>query len=103
MFSRRCGRCHGGDGLGFYIARNDAAAMAKGVKRMFIPIRSTKSAERRRKQEALVPQQLEVTHRVRGAHLRGRAPTGAQLPGLTSGLTSHKAFDPVPNRPATSR
>lgn len=44
------------DGLGFYIARNDAAARAKGVKRMCIPFRSAKSAERRRKQEeALVP------------------------------------------------
>jgi hypothetical protein len=27
------------------------------------------------------PQQLEVTHRVRGARLRGRAPTGLNFPG----------------------
>jgi hypothetical protein len=58
---------------------NDAAARAKGVKRMCIPIRSTKSAERRRKQEeALVPQQLEVTHRVaRGASAWSSADRGS--------------------------
>ena len=35
---------------GFYSARNEAAAKAKGVKRVCIPNRSTKSAERKREQ-----------------------------------------------------
>jgi transposase, IS5 family len=35
----------------FYSARNEAAAKAKGVKRVCIPNRSTKSAERRREQK----------------------------------------------------
>jgi len=35
----------------FYSARNEAAAQAKGVKRVCIPNRSTKSAERRREQK----------------------------------------------------
>jgi len=36
---------------GFYSAKNDAAAKAKGVKRVCIPNRSTKSAARRREQK----------------------------------------------------
>jgi len=36
---------------GFYSARNEAAAKAKGVKRVCIPNRSTKSAERKREQK----------------------------------------------------
>jgi IS5 family transposase len=36
---------------GFYSARNEAAAKAKGVKRISIPNRSTKSPERRREQK----------------------------------------------------
>jgi hypothetical protein len=35
----------------FYSAKNEAAAKAKGVKRVCIPNRSTKSPERRRKQK----------------------------------------------------
>jgi IS5 family transposase len=35
----------------FYSARNEAAAKAKGVKRVCIPNRSTKSVERRREQK----------------------------------------------------
>ena len=35
---------------GFYSAKNEAAAKAKGVKRVCIPNRSTKSKERRREQ-----------------------------------------------------
>ena len=35
----------------FYSAKNEAAAQAKGVKRVCIPNRSTKSAERRREQK----------------------------------------------------
>ena len=35
----------------FYSAKNEAAAIAKGVKRVCIPNRSTKSAERRREQK----------------------------------------------------
>jgi IS5 family transposase len=34
----------------FYSARNEAPAKAKGVKRVYVPNRSTKSAERRREQ-----------------------------------------------------
>jgi transposase, IS5 family len=37
----------------FYSAKNEAAAKAKGVKRVCIPIRSTKSPERRREQKKL--------------------------------------------------
>jgi IS5 family transposase len=36
---------------GFYSAENEAAAKAKGVKRVCIPNRSTKSAARRREQK----------------------------------------------------
>jgi IS5 family transposase len=36
---------------GFYSAKNEAAAKAKGVKRVCVPNRSTKSAERRREQK----------------------------------------------------
>ena len=36
---------------GFYSAKNEAAAKAKGVKRVCIPNRSTKSAERKREQK----------------------------------------------------
>jgi transposase, IS5 family len=36
---------------GFYSAKNDAAAKAKGVKRVCIPNRSTKSLERKREQK----------------------------------------------------
>jgi len=36
---------------GFYSARNEAAAKAKGVKRVCIPNRSTKSSERKREQK----------------------------------------------------
>jgi IS5 family transposase len=36
---------------GFYSAKNEAAAKAKGVKRVCIPNRSTKSVERRREQK----------------------------------------------------
>uniref|UniRef100_UPI0011AE8758 transposase n=1 Tax=Bradyrhizobium algeriense TaxID=634784 RepID=UPI0011AE8758 len=36
---------------GFYSARNEAAAKARGVKRVCIPNRSTKSAERKREQK----------------------------------------------------
>jgi IS5 family transposase len=36
---------------GFYSAKNEAAAKAKGVKRVCIPSRSTKSAERKREQK----------------------------------------------------
>jgi len=35
----------------FYSARNEAAAQAKGVKRVCIPNRATKSAERKREQK----------------------------------------------------
>ena len=35
----------------FYSAKNEVAAIAKGVKRVCIPNRSTKSAERRREQK----------------------------------------------------
>jgi IS5 family transposase len=35
----------------FYSAKNEAAAQARGVKRVCIPNRSTKSAERRREQK----------------------------------------------------
>src|SRR5260370_28956800 len=36
---------------GFYSAKNEAAAKAKGVKRVCIPNRSTKSADRKREQK----------------------------------------------------
>ena len=36
---------------GFYSAKNEAAAKAKGVKRVCVPNRSTKSVERRREQK----------------------------------------------------
>src|SRR5207249_11526375 len=36
---------------GFYSAQNEAAAKAKGVKRVCVPNRSTKSAERKREQK----------------------------------------------------
>jgi IS5 family transposase len=36
---------------GFYLAKNEAAAKAKGVKRVCIPNRSTKSPERKREQK----------------------------------------------------
>src|SRR6266446_2804943 len=36
---------------GFYSAKNEAAAKAKGVKRVCVPNRSTKSAERKREQK----------------------------------------------------
>ena len=36
---------------GFYSAKNEAAAKAKGVKRVCIPNRSTKSPERKREQK----------------------------------------------------
>jgi IS5 family transposase len=38
-------------GAGFYSGKNEAAAKAKGVKRVCIPNRSTKSAERKREQK----------------------------------------------------
>jgi len=36
---------------GFYSAKNEAAAKAKGVKRVCVPNRSTKSPERKREQK----------------------------------------------------
>src|ERR1700704_2900728 len=41
----------GAAGSSFYSAKNEAAAIAKGVKRVCIPNRSTKSAERKREQK----------------------------------------------------
>ena len=63
----------------FYSAKNEAAAKAKGVKRVCIPNRSTKSPERKREQKkALVPQRPEMAHRMRGPHQRGQAATRAR-------------------------
>jgi IS5 family transposase len=39
---------------GFYSAKNEAAAKAKGVKRVCVPNRSTKSKKRRREQSSPV-------------------------------------------------
>jgi IS5 family transposase len=38
-------------GAGFYSAKNEAAAKTKGVKRVCIPNRSTKTQERKREQK----------------------------------------------------
>ena len=60
---------------GFYSAKNEAAAKAKGVKRVCIPNRSSKSARSEaRAEEAMVPQRPAVAHRVRGTHQRQQAP-----------------------------
>jgi transposase, IS5 family len=49
----------------FYSAKNEAAAKAKGVKRVCIPNRSTKSPERKREQKkAVVSQRPEVAYRL---------------------------------------
>ena len=46
---------------GFYSAKNEAAAKAKGVKRVCIPNHSSKSPERKRLQKkSLVPQRSEM-------------------------------------------
>jgi IS5 family transposase len=46
---------------GFYSASNEKAAHEKGVKRVCIPNRNTKSAERKRgTKEAMVPQRAEM-------------------------------------------
>src|SRR3984893_17384867 len=66
---------------GFSSANNEAAAKAKGVKRLCIPNRSTKGPERKtRAKEALVPQRPEMADRLRGSHQRGQttARTGSQ-------------------------
>jgi hypothetical protein len=53
----------------FYAAKNEAAAKAKGVKRVCIPNLSTKSPERKREQrKALVLRRPKMAHRIRGAH-----------------------------------
>jgi len=64
---------------GFYSAKIEAAAKAKGIKRVCIPNRSTKSPERKREQKkALVPQRPEMAHRLRGSHQRGQATARSQ-------------------------
>jgi IS5 family transposase len=55
----------------FYSGKNEAAAKAKGVKRVCIPNRSTKSTERRREQKKRwFRQGQKMAHRMRGAHQR---------------------------------
>jgi IS5 family transposase len=49
-YGRRC-RLAAVSGAAFYSAKNEAAAKAKGVKRVCIPNRSTKSPERKREQK----------------------------------------------------
>ena len=51
--SKRTHRCDvdGAADAGFYSAKNEAAAKAKGVKRISVPNRSTKSPERKRLQK----------------------------------------------------
>ena len=64
---------------GFYSAKNEAAAKAKGVKRVCIPNRCIQ--ERRaqaRAEEAMVPQRPAMAHRVRGTHQCEQAPTRSQ-------------------------
>jgi IS5 family transposase len=56
---------------GFYSAKNEAAAKAKGVKRVCIPNRSTRVRRAARAEEALVPQRPEMENGVRGTHQRG--------------------------------
>jgi IS5 family transposase len=64
---------------GFYSAKNEAAAKAKGVKRVCIPNRSTKSATRRREQKKRWFRNGQKWRtRVRGTHQRGQAATWAQ-------------------------
>jgi hypothetical protein len=66
---------------GFYSAKNEAAAKAKGVKRVCVPNRSTKRApSANASKEALVPQRPEMADRLRGSHQRGQttAWTGSQ-------------------------
>jgi IS5 family transposase len=63
----------------FYSAKNEAAAQARGVKRVCIPNRSTKNAERRRQQKK------------RWFHQRGQAPTWPQ-PLPLQGRRRHAAL-----------
>ena len=59
----------------FYSGKNEAAAKAKGVKRVCIPNRSTRT------EEALVPQGAEMADRIGGPHQRGQAaPRARPLP-----------------------
>ncbi len=59
--------------------RNETAAHARGVKRVAIPNRSTKSAERKQlEKEALVPQRPEVAYRMRRPHQSSEAPTRSE-------------------------
>src|SRR6202008_4930559 len=64
---------------GFYSGQNQATAKTKGVKRLCLPNRSTKSPESQtRAEEALVPQWAEMADRLRGPHQRGQATARAQ-------------------------
>jgi len=67
----------------FYSAKNEVDANAKGVKRVRVPNRSTKSSDRKqtRAEEALVPQRAEVAHRIGGPYQRRQAaPRARSLP-----------------------
>ena len=64
---------------GFYSARNEAAAKAKGVKRVCIPNRSSKSAARKREQKKRwFRNGRAMAHRVRRPHQRQQAPPRSQ-------------------------
>jgi hypothetical protein len=60
---------------GFYSAKNEAAAKARGVKRVCIPNRpSKKRRSQARAEDAMVPQRPAMAHRMRGTHQRQQAP-----------------------------
>jgi IS5 family transposase len=59
----------------FYSAKNEAKAKAMGVKRVCVPNRSTKSAERKRERRKLVPQRPEMANWMRGANQCRQAAT----------------------------
>jgi IS5 family transposase len=61
----------------FYSAKNEAAAKAKGVKRVCVPNRSTKSAERKREQKK---RWFRMADRMRGTHQCGQAARSQSLP-----------------------
>ena len=64
---------------GFYSAKNEVAAKAKGVKRVCIPNRSSKEHRAQgRAEQAVVPQWPEMAHRMRGAHQRRQASPWSQ-------------------------
>jgi IS5 family transposase len=56
---------------GFYSAKNEKEAKEKGVQRVCVPNRSTKSVERRREQ-TLVPERSEMADRMRGPNQRAQ-------------------------------